>query len=459
MSKPNIIYFHVHDQGQYVSPYGHPFPTPALQRMADQGITFRNAFCVAPSCSPSRAALLTGQYPHQCGMFGLTNQGWALNDYDQHLRKTLSDAGYKTALMGTHHVTDLTDEGVERLGYDRAYPQKSGHSDLAAERFTEKALDYLREDHDKPFFLALGYGLTHRSGWDRSFVLSYSRYGPLDTRFVRPIPTLPDTPQIRLEAALQQRATQYQDYQLERVLDCLDEQGLAENTLIFYTTDHGPGLPLAKLNLNRKGTGVSLVMRGPDGFDSGMVIDALASQIDIFPTLCDYLGLDVPEWCEGKSMMPLVKGKVDQVHDAIFLEQHYHGALKALRGIRTERYLYIRNIAKEVFSQFDFCCDAGMAKNEYHSHGAPERPAAQEQLYDLFFDPEEVVNLAEHPDYQKIKKPLSDQLDAWMRDSKDPALDNTIPEPPPSVKWAEGTKKTKQEFIKRWAEARENLLN
>lgn len=456
--RPNIIYFHVHDQGRYVSPYGHRPTTPALQRLAEEGALFRNAFCVAPSCSPSRAALLTGRYPHQCGMYGLTNQGWQLTDYDQHLRKTLSDHGYETVLIGTHHVTDLTSEGVERLGYDIAHPETDGHGSLSGEIHTEAAVRYLEGDHQRPFFMALGYGLTHRSGWDRSFVLSHPTYGQLDTHGVRPIPTLPDTPELRQEAALQHRATQYQDDQLQRILHCLDYQDLADNTLVIYTTDHGPGLPLAKLNLNERGTGVSLVMRGPHAFRGGITVDGLASQLDLFPTLCDYLDIPTPGWCEGQSLMPLVTGERDQVHEVLFLEQNYHGALKPLRAIRTPEHLYIRQIGEHDLSVFDYCCDGGTAKTEYHRRGATRRSAPREQLYDLFFDPQEVHNLADDDHVQPVLDELRSRLDQWMTVTDDPARNDAIPAPPEPPAWASQTGENKQFFMRKWREARDQLL-
>ncbi len=82
---PNILYIHSHDTGRYVQPYGHQVPTPNIQLLADQGVLFREAFCAAPTCSGSRASLLTGQYCHNNGMLGLAHRGWELNDYRQHL--------------------------------------------------------------------------------------------------------------------------------------------------------------------------------------------------------------------------------------------------------------------------------------------------------------------------------------------------------------------------------------
>src|SRR5690349_12617537 len=93
---PNVLYVHSHDTGRYVQPYGHAIPTPNIQRLADQGVLFRQAFCTVPACSGSRAALLTGRHSHANGMLGLAHRGWALEDHSQHLVHTLGQAGYWT---------------------------------------------------------------------------------------------------------------------------------------------------------------------------------------------------------------------------------------------------------------------------------------------------------------------------------------------------------------------------
>src|SRR6266853_1527046 len=112
--RPNILYIHSHDTGRYVQPYGHAIETPSLQRLAEEGLLFRKAFCVAPTCSPSRASLLTGQYAHCSGMLGLAHRGFSLNDYKQHIIHTLRKAGYYAALIGEEHLS----KDRNAIGYD-----------------------------------------------------------------------------------------------------------------------------------------------------------------------------------------------------------------------------------------------------------------------------------------------------------------------------------------------------
>src|SRR3712207_1937965 len=123
MGLPNVLYLHSHDTGRYVQPYGYPVPTPNIQRLADQGVLFRQAFSVAPSCSGSRATLLTGEYSHQAGMIGLAHLGSHLRDASRHLVHTLRDAGYRTALIGEQHVS----EDPKELGYDHVEEIDTNH--------------------------------------------------------------------------------------------------------------------------------------------------------------------------------------------------------------------------------------------------------------------------------------------------------------------------------------------
>src|SRR6266567_527201 len=116
--RPNIIYIHSHDSGRYLQPYGHAVPAPNLQQLANEGVLFRQAFNAAPTCSPSRASLLTGMCPHNNGMLGLAHRGFALSDYKHHILHTLRGAGYYSALIGLQHIA--RDPAV--IGYDKVMP-------------------------------------------------------------------------------------------------------------------------------------------------------------------------------------------------------------------------------------------------------------------------------------------------------------------------------------------------
>ena len=147
MPRPNILYNHSHDTGRYVQPYGHAIPTPHLQRLAEEGVLFRRPCSAAPTCSRSRAALLTGQAPYSSGMLGLAHRGFVLADYGQHLVHTLRGVGYTSTLIGIQHVA--RDPAV--IGYDRVVDLP--HNRAAA--VTPAAVAFLRDAPAQPFFLSV----------------------------------------------------------------------------------------------------------------------------------------------------------------------------------------------------------------------------------------------------------------------------------------------------------------
>jgi arylsulfatase A-like enzyme len=275
----NILYLHSHDTGRYIQPYGYGIPTPNLQKLAKEGILFRQAFCASPTCSPSRAALLTGAYPHANGMQGLAHFGFCLNDYSQHVLHTLRVAGYTSVLAGEQHIA----RDVSRIGYDQVL-----YGPAPSE---ERAAQFLGQNPPQPFFLDIGFHETHRE---------FPPPGPEENPdYLRPPAPLPDMPETRRDMAGFIRLARELDRKMGRVLEALEQSGLAENTLVICTTDHGIAFPAMKCNLTDHGTGVMLILHGPGGFCGGRAIDALVSQVDLFPTLCDLLDIAPLPGCKG----------------------------------------------------------------------------------------------------------------------------------------------------------------
>src|ERR1700712_342230 len=147
MQRPNILYIHSHDTGRYIEPYGFPVHTPNLQKLAQEGTLFRHAFCVASSCSASRASLMSGMYPHQNGMTGLAHRGWYLNDYKKTLVSVLNGAGYHTALMGESHITPYDE--TDLIGYTEILQDNS----TPTSEMVDVAEKWFKNVPDKPWFL------------------------------------------------------------------------------------------------------------------------------------------------------------------------------------------------------------------------------------------------------------------------------------------------------------------
>ncbi|MHC4982990.1 MAG: sulfatase family protein [Planctomycetota bacterium] len=428
----NILYLHCHDLGRYIQPHGYAIPAPNVQRLAEQGVLFRQAFAAAPTCSPSRAALVTGQWPHCCGMFGLASEKWGFtpNDYRHHIAAYLKARGYETALSGVQHVARLPWHNPRDMGYDHLLnhvPTKLENHQ--PDRTASAAVEFLRRKHERPFFLSVGFLEPHRFNRGDRRVFSQeigTEPADIDDRYCLPMPHQPDMPVTRREMANFKQAVEVVDSKMGAVLDALADSGLSDETLVICTTDHGPGFPDMKCTLTDRGTGVMLIMRAPRGLSGGRVLDALVSQMDICPTICELLGIDKPDWLQGRSIMPLIAGAADEINDAIFTEQNYHGAYRPLRAVRTRRHKYIR--------RYDLAArkgvDTGPSERMWREHGWDDIPQGEEELYDLIFDPHEACNLAASPAHAPALEEMRSRLQHWLETTNDPILTDSVPQPP-----------------------------
>ncbi|MBW3635109.1 MAG: sulfatase [Armatimonadetes bacterium] len=422
MNRPNILYIHSHDTGRHISPFGHAVPTPNLQKLAEDGILFRQAFCASPSCSPSRAALLTGQSAHSSGMLGLAHRGWKLHDYGQHLIHTLGKAGYESTLCGVQHIAAGPDS-VKIIGYDGHIATPS----MRARDVAPAAAQWLENAPDEPFFLDVGFVETHTLPGESLFDC-----GVGDPRYVLPPAPLPDTSRNRQDIADFKESARVLDEGIGQVLAALEESGRAENTLVICTTDHGIPLPAMKCNLTDAGTGVMLILRGPNGFQGGQVVDAMVSHIDVFPSLCEYLDIEKPDWLQGRSFLPVVRGASEGVNDEIFSEITHHAAYEPMRSVRTKRWKYIRQMSergKPVLPN----CDDSRSKDVWVEAGWREKTVAAEQLFDLLFDPNETNNLAHEAELSPVLEEMRARLESWMERTEDPILSGPVPVPEGTV--------------------------
>ncbi|TCC35801.1 sulfatase [Kribbella speibonae] len=417
MRRPNIVYFHTHDTGRYIEPYGAPIRTPRLQAFAEESVVFRNAHSVAPTCSPSRAGLLTGQWAHSAGMLGLAHRGHSLRNYDQHLVHTLHRHGYTSALVGVQHEASGAGASTKTIGYHEEVPT----ADVLAPARREAAVSYLRRRHEQPFFLSVGLLETHTM---KSADWLFGHAGG-DERWTAPAPTMPDAAVTRRDMASFHAAAAQVDQALGAVLDTLREEGLSDNTVVLVTTDHGLAMPGMKCTLGATGTGVMMMLRAP-GLPGGLAVDSLVSQVDVFPTLCALLGIDEPDWLQGQSLLPTIEGR--SVRDETFAEVTYHAAYQPQRAIRTEQWLYIRSFDDQNRPNLSNV-DASESKTLWVNAGWADQPVPRVRLHDLTFDPHERNNLAGDPATATIQAGLARRLDRWMIDTDDPLLQGPVPPP------------------------------
>ncbi len=282
------------------------------------------------------------------------------------------------------------------------------------------AKEFLNHAPSQPFFLTCGFFEAHRE---------FHEPGPNeDARYCLPPAPLPDTAQTRVDMAAFKASARVLDEAIGAVLDALEANDLAEDTLVICTTDHGLAFPEMKCALTDHGIGVMLIVRGPGGFTGGRVCDAMVSHIDLFPTICDLLEIEPPAWLQGKSLMPLIRGEVEHINDEIYAEVTYHAAYEPQRAVRTRRWKYIRRFENRPAPILPNC-DDGPSKDLLLEYGWRDRPPASEQLYDLIFDPNEVHNLAGDPDMVEVLEDMRGRLERWMRATDDPLLSGSVPAP------------------------------
>lgn len=421
----NVLYIHTHDTGRYIQPYGYQMPTPNMQRLAEEGTLFRHAYCAGPTCSPSRAGLLTGMMPHTCGMLGLAHRGFQLNDYNQHLTRYLKENGYETVLCGMQHEAPKT----EMLGYDLVladYQDGNKIEDFVSAdlSYAQKVGDYLKEKRDKPFFLSFGMQSTHRI-----FPEIDDKVNP---DYIMPPFPIYDNKQSREDMAGFISSVAVADKCVGIVMESLKESGLDKDTLVIYTTDHGIAFPKMKCNMYDTGIGVSLIVRYPENRMKGKAVDSLVSQIDIFPTICEILKLEKPLWLQGRSMRPILEGSTLKIRNELFSEVNFHAAYEPMRCIRTERYKLIK-----FYDNHDAVVpaniDDGLSKNFLIQSGYLEGKREKEMLFDLYLDPIERINLIEDDRYKEVYQDLSKKLCRWMKETKDPILSGRVSKPKDAV--------------------------
>ncbi len=421
MKKPNIILFITHDQGQFLKCYNTPatpnsLKTPNLDKLAKDGIRFTNYFCTAPQCSPSRGSIQTSLYPHQNGLMGLVNRGWSLPSRNRTIPMYLREAGYSTHLIGLQH--EAID--VKTLGYDTVSKRMKDYRYDTNRMFSEyeSFLENHRND-EKPFFLNIGTIEIHRP-----FVI-WSQAN--DTYSVKVPPFLPDNDKVRKDLSLYYGIINPVDEIIGKIIEILERTGLRENTLFIYTTDHGSPFPRAKCTLYDPGIKILLVMNCPNQklFNGGQVFKQMISNIDLLPTLLDFIGAQIPEKIEGKSFLPVLKDTTLPFRSEIFTEKNYHDMYDPLRSVRTRAFKYIRNFEPcEYLYQIPLDIERGLSGQELKDKIKMKR--AEEELYDLEKDPNEVNNLVNNPTYENTLFVLRQKLLDWMKETNDPLLNGKI---------------------------------
>ena len=429
----NILYIHTHDSGRYIEPYGYNIPTPNLMSLAKQSALFRHCYCAGPTCSPSRAALLTGTLPHVNGMLGLAHRGFQMKDYNMHLSHYLKKAGYETVLCGVQH--EAPDAGI--LGYEKILttntPVKSHFErDIVNAR---AVAEYIRNSAGKTknFFLSFGMFNTHRvfpDVTDAGNIENISDISNIKQDYIMPPHVMYDIKTNREDMAGYHISAKIADECVGIVMEALANSGVEYNTVVVFTTDHGISFPHMKCNLYDTGIGVALMIKYPVSPANGTSNDCLISHIDVFPTLCDLCGIEKPEWLMGKSFYSILNGDMTEINEEIFAEVTYHASYEPMRCIRTQRYKLIKRYDYHN-SIVPANTDDGNSKQFLLAAGIMSRPVAREMLFDLYLDPLERENLVNDSAYISVYNDLSERLSVCMERTNDPLItvNHRVPAP------------------------------
>jgi len=417
--KPNIVWLDAEDLSPDLGCYGNPYvKTPNLDRLAREGALFTNAFVTAPVCSPSRSAIATGMYQTTIGAHhhrSHRNDGYKLPDGIKLFTHYLREAGYFTC-NGT-----------------ALHPDRRGKLDYNFDMPFEKAFDgtdWSQRKPGQPFFAEIHFNETHRE-------FTPDPENPIDPDKIEIPPYYPDHPITRLDWSLYLEMVQVLDKKVGKVLQRLEDEGLAENTVVFFTGDHGRPMVRGKQWLYDSGIHIPLIVRWPGKIKPGTVRNDLVSSIDLVPTWLKIAGIELPSYLQGRDLFSphtserkyifAARDRCDETDDRI-------------RCVRSKRFKYIRNFYPEKpYLQFN-----AYKHRQYpvltlmkvlHKQGklddiqerlmAPHRPV--EELYDLQNDPYEIHNLAKDPAYQDVLKEMRQALDHWICETGDKGQ---IPEDP-----------------------------
>ena len=415
----NVIYINCHDAGTYIEPYGYKIDTPNLTELASEGTLFRKAFCVGPTCSSSRAGLLTGQSAHSSGMLGLAHLGYQLKDYNNHIAKYLRSFGYETTLCGVHHIGVQPNMDVysKYLDFEEEEKWQCTKFTLSRDRDIAKLAARYIEEEKSPFFLSVGFYMPHRE--------YLHDLGKINADYVIPPFPIYDNEEGRKDFAEYMASAAEMDKCVGIVTNAVKNAGIEDETFIIFASDHGLPFPRMKANLYDTGIATSLIFKIPENKHVGRAVDAMVSHTDIFPTICDFLGIDKPDWLEGTSIMPLIKSEKDKIRDEIYSEVNYHLAYEPLRCVRTERYKYIKYFGEDT-GVLQANVDNSYVKSFFVDNGWEEEEHYSEMLFDLYLDPVERVNLIGNPKYKSIEKDLKLRLKNWMEKTDDPLLKGKI---------------------------------
>jgi N-sulfoglucosamine sulfohydrolase len=391
--RPNILLITADDLGCHLSCYGEKrFQTPKLDALAAQGARFENFYVAQSSCSPSRAALLTGRWPHQNGQIGLAHLGFRMHPGQKNLPALLKAAGYRTGIIGKLHV-----EPAAEFPWDWMSDKKVAAAPTRDVRWVaaqSRKFFTSAKDAKQPFFYYVNFCDPHgpyTPDVDQVAGLPEKPVRAADITDPFPLKTPTDAAKKRVSAAIINTILRL-DTGVGLLLDELQSAGLAENTLVVFLGDNGLPVIHGKTWCYEPGVRVPLLMRGP-GVAAGVRRD-LASALDLMPTILQAAGVALPSELVGQPLQTELK------REFLFTEMNFHTLdfFNPQRTVRDTRFKLMLNLL-------------------------PADGQAPVELFDLQNDPGETKNLANDPAHAETRQRLEVVMKSWREKRSDPLLD------------------------------------
>ena len=297
----NVLLIVSEDNGPHFSCYGDPnVSTPHLDRLASEGIRFTNAYTTQAVCSPGRASIHTGLYPHQNGQIGLATHMYHTFEGLPNLPAILKEAGYRTGMVGKLHILPEAAYPLDMWWNDRDYISFPNRDVVKMAAVADR---FINEDN-APFFLTVNYPDCHLPFHRQQFGVPET---PLDADDVTPLPQIGiDTPRLRQHTADYYNCVSRLDTAIGHLFDALQRSGKSEDTLVLFTTDHGHQFSRGKTCCYEGGVKVPSLLKWPGQVKEGQVSDAV--------------GLDTPPGVAGRSYLPLARGERTDHHETLFTE-------------------------------------------------------------------------------------------------------------------------------------------
>lgn len=416
-SRPNVVLFIADDvSDEDVGCYGHPtIKTPNIDKLAENGLRFTNAYLTTSSCSPSRCSVITGRYPHNTGAPELHTR---LPEAQIRFPELLRKAGYYTALSGKNHMFGNKDRAFDEISRGKGPGKEEDWVELVQNR-----------PKDKPFFFWFASTDAHR-GWQINDKAPTYR----ESDAVVP-PYLIDGVRTQNDLANYYHEISRFDRYVGEVVQELDRQGELDNTLVIVMADNGRPFPRCKTRLYNDGIRTPLVLHYPKRIEKTAVTDSLASSIDLSATILDVTGTPKSETIQGVSLVPLFDDPNAEVRDVVFAEHNWHVHKNHERMVRTKNFLYIKNNFpnQQVLCSEAYKFDAGSDLWEAQAAGRTTpvqqlffaNPAPAEELYFVSEDPDQVNNLADDKEYSHVLVKMRGILQKWTEQTGD-----TVPSDP-----------------------------